>query len=175
MKESSNSNVTIREDENHNQIVQINEIIFKGKQHIDWDAVRAYALRYIDAIYIIASDGEPIHLDKKFADEFAGSIDTKRLRGASAKAKANALQGTPELLQISHNPRYITNYEEKHAHDARFGWYRYDSRFSLPVYEKDQIVRYNVFKITMLIRHDKNGKKYLYDMVNIKKETEYTA
>ena len=81
MNDSANKNAIIREDENHNQMVQINEIIFKGKQHIDWDAVRTYALRYIDAIYIIASDGGPIHLDKKFADEFAGSIDTKRLRG----------------------------------------------------------------------------------------------
>lgn len=79
MEESANKNAIIREDENHNQIVQINEIMFKGKQHIDWDAVRTYALRYIDAIYIIASNGEQIHLDQKFVDEFAGSIDTKRL------------------------------------------------------------------------------------------------
>ena len=92
MIDSDNRNAIIREDENHNRIVQINEIIFKGKQHIDWDAVRTYALRYIDAIYVISSDGASIHLDKKFANEFAGSIDTKRLRGASAKAKANALQ-----------------------------------------------------------------------------------
>lgn len=175
MIDSDNRNAIIREDENHNRIVQINEIIFKGKQHIDWDAVRTYALRYIDAIYVISSDGASIHLDKKFADEFAGSIDTKRLRGASAKAKANALQATPELLQISCSPRYIQNYEAKHAHDAKLGWYRYDSRFSLPVYENDQIIRYNVFKITMLIRHAEDGRKYLYDMVNIKKETEYTA
>ncbi len=175
MIDSDNRNAIIREDENHNRIVQINEIIFKGKQHIDWDAVRTYALRYIDAIYVISSDGASIHLDKKFADEFAGSIDTKRLRGASAKAKANALQATPELLQISCNPRYIQNYEAKHAHDAKLGWYRYNSRFSLPVYENDQIIRYNVFKITMLIRHAEDGRKYLYDMVNIKKETEYTA
>lgn len=27
----------------------------------------------------------------------------------------------------------------------------------------------------LLIRHAEDGKKYLYDMVNIKKETEYTA
>lgn len=165
----------ILKDEYCNQIVQINEIIFKGKQHINWNAVEKYALRYMNDVYTIALDGELVYLDKKFADEFASSIDTKRLRGVSAKAKANAIQGTKEMLQISNNPRFVRNYDEKHKHGAKFGWYRYDSRFSLPVYENNIIIRYNVFKITMLIRHAGDGKKYLYDMVNIKKETEYTA
>ncbi|MCM1127282.1 MAG: hypothetical protein NC429_12520 [Lachnospiraceae bacterium] len=161
--------------ENNKQIVRINEIIFKGKQHIDWKSVKEYALRYIGKMYMIAHDGEQIYIDQKFADEFSGSIDTKRLRGACAKAKANAVQIVKELLEISDNPRYIPNYEEKHGQDAKFGWYRYDSRFSMPIYENEKIVRYNVFKITTLIRHADDGKKYLYDMVNIKKETEYTA
>ncbi|MDE7257615.1 MAG: hypothetical protein K2N77_00020 [Lachnospiraceae bacterium] len=167
--------IFILEDDNQNQIVQINKIIFRGKQHIDWHAVEEYAMRYIDEAYKIVFDGEMIYVDKKFADEFAGSIDTKRLRGTSAKAKANAVQGIKELLEISNNPRYIHNFEKKHEHDAKLGWYRYNSRFSLPVYEGEKVARYNVFKITMLIRHAEDGKKYLYDMVNIKKETEYTA
>ena len=175
MGDSNDNKVMICEDKNYNQIVEIKEIIFKGKQHIDWNAVKEYALQYIDDIYMIASDGELIHLDRKFADEFANSIDTKRLRGASAKAKANAIQGTKELLEISSNPRYVQNYERKHERDAKLGWYRYDSRFSLPVYENEIIIRFNVYKITMLIRHAEDGKKYLYDMVNIKKEAEYTA
>lgn len=170
-----NENVAIGEDENHSQIVQINKIIFKGKQHIDWNAVEKYALQYVDKSYVIVSDGERIHIDKKFADEFSSSMDTKRLRGATAKAKANAIQGVGELLKIANKPRFICNYEEKHEQDAKFGWYRYDSRFSLPVYENEKVIRCNIFKITMLIRHSKDGKKYLYDMVNIKKETEYTV
>ncbi len=175
MGNSQDKKIIVFEDENHNRIVQINEIIFKGKQHISWAAVEEYALRYVNEIYTVASDGEMIFLDKMFTDEFANSIDTKRLRGASAKAKANAIQGTKELIEISNNPRYIQNYETKHNRDAKWGWYRYDSRFSLPVYENEKIVRFNVYKITMLVRHAEDGKKYLYDMVNIKKETEYTA
>ena len=162
-------------NENCIQIAKISEIIFMGKQHIDWDSVEKYALKYLDDVYIIAYDGEQIYIDRKFVDEFTSSIDTKRLRGASAKAKANAIQIVKELLEISNNPRHIPNYEEKHAYDAKFGWYRYDSRFSIPIYENKRIIRYNVFKVTMLIRHSGDGKKYLYDMVNIKKETEYTA
>lgn len=175
MTKKCKEQICIIEDNNHNQLVQISDIIFKGKQHIDWHAVEEYALRYVDAVYMIACDGELVYIDKKFADELSGSVDTKRLRGTAAKAKANAIQGVKELLMVSVNPRYIRNYEKKHEHDAKLGWYRYDSRFSLPVYEGEKIVRYNVFQITMLIRHAEDGKKYLYDMVNIKKETEYTA
>ena len=52
------------------------------------------------------------------------------------------------------------------------GWYRYESRFALPVYgDSGEVDRYNVFHVYMIIRHDQNGKKYLYDVINIKKET----
>ena len=61
---------------------------------------------------------------------------------------------------------------KKHDKNARFGWYRYDSRFALPVYGSDgEVERYNVFRVEMLIRHAEDGKMYLYDLVNIKKET----
>ena len=56
--------------------------------------------------------------------------------------------------------------------DAKFGWYKYDSRFALPVYDGDQLVRYNVFNASLIIRHDENGKRYLYDIIDIKKRNE---
>ena len=52
------------------------------------------------------------------------------------------------------------------------GWYRYDSRFALPVYDdKGELERYNVFHASMLVRHSNDGKMYLYDVIDIKKET----
>lgn len=56
--------------------------------------------------------------------------------------------------------------------NAANGWYRYDSRFALPVYdESEEVERYNVFHASMLIRHANDGKMYLYDVLDIKKET----
>ena len=53
-----------------------------------------------------------------------------------------------------------------------YGWYRYESRFALPVFnEVGEIERYNVFNVIMVIRHAKDDKMYLYDIMNIKKET----
>ena len=60
--------------------------------------------------------------------------------------------------------------KEKHDKDAKHGWYRYDVRFAIPVYENDVLIRYNVFRARLLINHAQNGKKYLYDILTIKKK-----
>ncbi len=55
---------------------------------------------------------------------------------------------------------------------GRFGWYRYDTRFAIPVYDDvGELVRYNVFKARIVVRHAKDGKLYLYDVLRTKKET----
>ena len=35
---------------------------------------------------------------------------------------------------------------------------------------KDEVERYNVYHVAMIFRHGKDNKKYLYDIMNIKKE-----
>ena len=36
--------------------------------------------------------------------------------------------------------------KEKHRRNAKYGWYRYDSRFALPVYDMSgEIERHNIF------------------------------
>ena len=38
-------------------------------------------------------------------------------------------------------------FKEKHNKDAKFGWYRYESRFALPVFdESGEVERYNAFQ-----------------------------
>lgn len=64
------------------------------------------------------------------------------------------------------------NYSPKHNTDAKFGWYRYDTRFAIPVYDDaGELTRYNVFKSRILVRHAKDIKLYLYDILRTKKET----
>jgi hypothetical protein len=56
--------------------------------------------------------------------------------------------------------------------NAKYGWYRYDSRFALSVYnETGEIERYNVFHASLIVRHSEDKKLYLYDILDIKKET----
>lgn len=61
--------------------------------------------------------------------------------------------------------------QAKHKRNAKYGWYRYNSRFALPVYgSNNEIERYNVFHASMLIRCANDGKMYLYDIIDIKKK-----
>jgi len=43
--------------------------------------------------------------------------------------------------------------------------------FALPVYEENALVRYNISHARLLINHAENGRKDLYDILAIKKET----
>ena len=76
-----------------------------------------------------------------------------------------------EMIEIAVGKHFRENHEDKHKRDAKNGWYRYDSRFALPVYDdKGELERYNVFHTSMLIRHSNDGKLYLYDVIDIKKK-----
>lgn len=176
-KNMNSRNVHIIEDEEGKKIVLINDKCFKGLDKKDWKDVEVYLTRYVGECYEIMESSEIIYIDKDFPDEFANSKERISLRGANRKAKANISQGIPELIQIASKPRWEANKEEKHKNDAKFGWFRYLVRFALPIYDdkSGELIRYNIFMAKMLIRHAEDGKKYLYDILAIKKENEKPA
>ena len=56
------------------------------------------------------------------------------------------------MIEIAAGKKHTENYKEKHMEDAMYGWYRYESRFALPVFnEVGEIERYNVFNVIMVI------------------------
>lgn len=111
---------------NGNKIVIINDIIFKGKRGIDWKDVEKYLKQYVGEFYIMADSSDIIYIGTDFPDEFTGSIYTRLLRGAAAKAKANVAQALPELVKIATDKHFKENMTDKHAYNAKNGWYRYN-------------------------------------------------
>ena len=165
-------NVSVIQDVDGNNIVVINDIRFKGKRSVDWKDVREYLKEYVGEFYTIASTGDAIYIGSDLPKEYSGSKYTNSIKGTNAKAKANAATGIPEMIEIAVGKHFRENHEDKHKRDAKNGWYRYDSRFALPVYDdKGELERYNVFHASMLVRHSNDGKLYLYDVIDIKKET----
>lgn len=164
--------VNVVEDLKGNKIVFIHDIRFKGRQAIDWDDVERYLKQYVGESHIIESTKDMVYIGVDLPEEYAHSNYTDTLKGANAKAKANATQGLPEMIEIATNKAHKENFKEKHNRDAKYGWYRYDSRFALPVFDEEgEIKYYNVFKVIMVVRNAEDGKMYLYDIMNIKKET----
>ena len=165
--------VTIVREIDGKNIVFIHDIRFKGRQNIEWKDVKVFLKEYVGTYYEIIETSDVVYLGADFPKEIKGSEDTVRLRGANAKAKANAVQGIPMLLEYATNKRWSENMKTKHMVDAQYGWYRYTARFALPVYDdRGELSRFNIFRIEMLVRHASDGKLYLYDMVNVKKEKE---
>lgn len=164
--------IHIIEDLDGKKTVLIEDIIFKGRRSVNWNDVEKYLEQYIDDLYYIAETGDEIYIGNELPSEYTGSVYTMNLKGGTAKAKANAAQGIPEMVETATNPTYKNNCKHKHRKDAKYGWYRYDTRFALPVFDEDgDVERYNVFNARILIRHAENGKRYLYDILEIKKET----
>ena len=165
-------NVEIVTGSEKKKIVRIHDIRFQGKRSIDWRQVREYLKDYVGAAFEIAETKDIIYIGSDLPDEYTGSRYTYKLMGTLAKAKANAAQGIPELLEMAVDKRFLQNRDPRHIRNAQYGWYRYDVYFELPVYDEGgEIERYNRFRATMLIRYSADGKKYLYDIINIKKET----
>ena len=165
-------NVSVIQDIDGNNIVMINDIVFKGKRSVEWTDVEKYLRQYVGDFYQIAETEDIIYIGTDLPDEYSGSNYTKHMKGMIVKAKANAAQAIPEMIEIATSKTFEDNKKNKHSRHAKHGWYRYDTRFALPLYDENgEIGRYNVFSARLLIRHASSGKMYLYDVLEIKKET----
>lgn len=170
--QSEDGKISIVRDVDGKNIVIINDIRFRGKRKIKWDEVEKYLREYVKKYYEIEAYSDKIYIGKDFPDEFAHSRDSEKLSGANAKAKANAAQAIGELIRTATNKSMSEDHENKHGTRAQNGWYRYDVRFGIPVYDQNEdLERYNIYTVKMLVRHDADGKLYLYDIIRTKKET----
>ena len=106
--------INVIEDLDGKEIVIIEDILFKGKRSIKWDDVEEYLKQYVGESYIISKTKDLVFIGTDLPDEYSHSEYTRVLRGANAKAKANAAQGIPELLEIASGKEYKENYKEKH-------------------------------------------------------------
>lgn len=163
--------VNVVEDLEGNKIVFIHDILFKGKRSVEWEDVEKYLKQFIGNVYTIEETEDMVYIGKDLPDEYAHSNYTMLLKGANAKAKANAIQALPEMIEIASGKEYEENRKKKHSKDAKYGWYSYVTRFALPVYMNNEVERYNVFRAVMLVRYADEQRFYLYDILKIKKET----
>lgn len=161
--------ITVIDDK---KVVLINDIKFQSRRSIDWNKIENYLKRNIGKSYQILETEEDVYIAADFPDEYSHSQDTRALKGANQKAKANASTVIGKMIEIADNKTEYPDYENKHGNKAKYGWYRYDTRFGIPVYDSDnQLQRYNIYRARILVRRDENSKLYLYDIVRIKKET----
>lgn len=146
--------------------VRINEDIFANNtnnQSIS-KIIHDYLVQHIGEYYYILESGQKVYLGKDLPGEYAYSKSSQSLLTTQKLAKGRAASGLKQIIENATNRQYKANYKSKHRTDAKYGFYRYDTRFSFIQNGKE-----NIYKGTVLVRNDADGKKYLYDILDIKK------
>ena len=157
---------------NNKKVVEINTIAFSGKRKIDWEGVERYLKQYIGCKYVIEETGDTVYIGTDFPDEYTHSRYKEKSFGTIGKAKANATQAIPELINTVSNLTFRQNFKNKHTSDASEGWYYGEVHFTIPITDdQKRIIGSNAFRGRMIIRKNSDEKMYLYDILDIKKET----
>lgn len=119
----------------------------------------------------ILVDAQPVYIGKDLPGEYRSSEYTKSMFPNLRTVKMQAATNLDEMLLLAENGEWRENVKDKHKTDAQNGWYRYEARFAVPVLTVEKTVdHYTVYGGMLLIRNDADGKSYLYDLVDIKKE-----
>ena len=140
----------------------------------DYKVAEAYLKTLVDTEHPFATilmDAQPVYIGKDLPGEYKSSEYTKSLRKATRTAKMQAVTNLDEMLLLAENGEWRENVKDKHKKDVKKGWYRYSTQFALPVLDiKKAVDHYTVYSGTLIIRNDADGKSYLYDLLDIKKE-----
>ena len=140
----------------------------------NYSVAEAYLKTLVDTEHpfsTILMDAQPVYIGRDLPGEYRSSEYTKTLRKAIRDVKMQAATNLDEMLLLAENGEWRKNIKKKHKVDAKNGWYRYSTQFAVPVLDiKKSVDHYTVYSGTLLIRNDADGKSYLYDLLDIKKE-----
>ena len=159
------------------QIAWIENSGLSNKDLHDHKKIAEYIGRHIGEVYTIVESGQRVYIGEDLPAEYTQSEYTKRLlqnSPATLKAKNRAPDALGDMIEIASGRRWE---KTKHTHnkDAKFGMYRYNSRFAFAVNGSNGTPNVHAYDVELLIRNASDGKKYLYDIVNIKKNTAYAV
>jgi len=156
------------------KIVWIENSVLTNRQMKSPKEVAKYIVTHIGEVYNVVEGGERVYLGKDLPDEYTRSKYTSYLQKkntALLKAKNKAVAELGEMIEIATNRRWEAT-RHKASKDAKYGIYRYDTKFAFPIKNQSGgVIDVKAYDANLLIRNASNGKKYLYDIVNVKENT----
>lgn len=143
-------------------------IIDKDFDNMDFKTINKETVKNINSqrgeVYKITETNNSVIIDKKTSKEYTFSKYSRKLDAENKKVKGILSKYLKEIISNSFDRRFVNYKKAKHVKDAKYGFYRYKIVFSI----KDD-VKENISEAVVLIRNDANTKKYLYDILDIKK------
>lgn len=157
---------------NGKQIVWIDNGNLTSKQLNSHTAIANYIAQHIGEVYTIIESGQKVYLGEDLPSEYTQSKYTSLLRSTNQqtlRAKNKAADGLGELIETASNRRWEKTKHNQNK-DAKYGMYRYDSSFAFPVKDANgKVTNVRAYNVELLIRNASDGKKYLYDIVGIRR------
>ncbi len=120
---------------------------------------------YIGKSFCIKESNQVINIGKDFPGEYAYSKSTCSLSKGRKILKSKILNNIDEIILNAKNRNYSSNKKTKHVKDGKYGFYKYDTLFSINKLNEEKF-----YTGKIVIRNDINGKKYLYDIISIKEK-----
>ena len=155
---------------NGKQIVWIENNPLSLKDLTNYKKVAAYIAEHVGEAYTIIESGYKVYIGEDMPREYTQSKYTTAILKNNQpvlRAKKKAIGSFGEMIEIATNRRW-----EKAKHstnkDAKYGVYRYSTAFAFPVKQNSEVVNVKSFDAELVILNSSDGKKYLYDIVNIK-------
>ena len=158
---------------NGKKIAWIENSPLTNKELKDYKKIAAYIAEHIGEAYTIIESGNKVYIGESLPGEYTQSKYTTALlkdRPTVLRAKNKTIGSFGEMIEIATNRRWE---KTKHAanKDAKYGVYRYSTAFAFPVKQNGKITSVKSFDAELVILNSSDGKKYLYDIVNIKENT----
>jgi len=160
---------------NGRQVVWIDDNILKANQGQPvHQFIADFIAEHIGDVYTLIESGQKVYIGEDLPGEYTQSKYTKSVLKKNPniiKVKNRVASNIGEIIEIATNRRW-----EKTKHitnkDAKYGMYRYNTRFGFSVKNsKGEVIGANIYNAELLIRNASDGRKYLYDIVGIKKDT----
>lgn len=147
------------------------ENILKGVKNGTHQVIANEIAKNIGKYYKIIESGQKVYIGKDLPGEYTQSVYTRRLNKQIKRVKNQSAQNLGEMIEIATERKWEKNRKLKHSKDAKYGWYNYTTRLAIPKMDSQgNVINFNVYTAKLVIRNDENGKKYLYDIQDIKKE-----
>lgn len=173
--QSGGTRYYITHDANGYPVAVVESDIFANSSVSPHQTVANYIAGHIGDHYPIVESGQQVYIGTDLPSHYTQSIYTQRIIKSGkykiVNAKNQAAQNLGEMIEIATDRKWE---KTKHTHnkDARYGMYKYTTRFAVPAYDGNgNLMHHNIYVTELVIRNASDGKKYLYDIQNIKKES----
>ena len=165
------NNFTIKESEvKYNNDGSFNRLQIDDNSYdnLDFKSINKEIMKNINSqkglIYKIAETNNNIIIDKKTSKEYTFSNYSRRSSKENKRIKGILSRYLKEVINNSNDRKFVNYKKKKHIKDAKYGFYKYKITFSI----LNKGVE-NFYEAIVLIRNSEDNKKYLYDILNIKK------